>query len=402
MRLGIAQVLEGRRLFAELTVEENLRTGAFARRAGGTRRAYDRVMELFPVLRDRRRSAAGYLSGGEQQMLAIGRALMATPRLLLLDEPSLGLAPVMVTADRRHHRRDQRGGTAVLLVEQNARMALTHATYGYVLETGRVVLEQPAADLLRDESVRTFYLGLHEDAGPRFCRVTPAAAREEVGVMSGSSGAPPCSPCSGITVRFAGVTALAEVSFEVRPGELFAIIGPNGAGKTSLFNVLSRVYRPAAGRVRFEGRDLLRLRTDQIARAGIARTFQNLGQFPHTTVLDYLLLGRHSRMRSGILRGGLYVGPPRRRRRESGVLSAPARAARTRTFQRSTAGQPAVWLQKRADLARALAAQPRLLLLDEPVAGMSLEESEISRRSCWTSKSSLASRRFWSSTIWRW
>ncbi len=110
-----------------------------------------------------------------------------------------------------------------------------------------------------------------------------------------------------LTLRFAGVTALAELSFAVQRGELFAVIGPNGAGKTSLFNVLSRVYRPSVGSVRFDGQDLLRLKTHQVARAGIARTFQNLGQFPHTTVLDYLLLGRHTHMRSGVVLGGLYV-----------------------------------------------------------------------------------------------
>ena len=162
--------------------------------------------------------------------------------------------------------------------------------------------------------------------------------------MSASSLAPLLS-VQGITVRFAGITALAEVSFDVRPGELFAIIGPNGAGKTSLFNVLSRVYRPVAGHVRFEGRDLLRLRTDQIARAGIARTFQNLGQFPHTTVLDYLLLGRHSRMRSGVMRGGLYVGLAATEERENRAYCLRLLgAARTRTLPGSTAGQPAIWL----------------------------------------------------------
>ncbi|HEY1389330.1 MAG TPA: ABC transporter ATP-binding protein [Ktedonobacterales bacterium] len=166
VRMGIAQVLEGRRLFGSLSVEENLRAGAFASRdTAATRRSYDRVMELFPILRERRRSAAGYLSGGEQQMLAIGRALMANPRLLLLDEPSLGLAPVMVQQIGNIIGEISAGGTAVLLVEQNAQMALTHATHGYVLETGQVVLDQSAAELLRDESVRTFYLGLHEEGG---------------------------------------------------------------------------------------------------------------------------------------------------------------------------------------------------------------------------------------------
>ncbi len=119
---------------------------------------------------------------------------------------------------------------------------------------------------------------------------------------------PPLLTVEGISVRFAGVQALTDVSFQVLPGELFAVIGPNGAGKTSLFNVLSRVYQPIAGRVTYDGRDLLRLKTHQVAQLGIARTFQNLGQFPNTTVLNYLLLGRHTRMRSGILLGGIYIG----------------------------------------------------------------------------------------------
>ena len=166
VRLGIAQVLEGRRLFSELTVDENLHTGALASRDNAaTRRAYDRVMGLFPVLRERRRSVAGYLSGGEQQMLAIGRGLMANPKLLLLDEPSLGLAPFMVQQIGDIITEISAGGTAVLLVEQNAQMALSHASAGYVLETGRVALAGSAGDLLRDEAVRAFYLGLHEGEG---------------------------------------------------------------------------------------------------------------------------------------------------------------------------------------------------------------------------------------------
>src|SRR5437588_5789129 len=163
VRRGIAQVMEGRRLFADLTVDENLWTGAISSRNSVTnRRAYDRVMELFPVLRERRKSVAGYLSGGEQQMLAIGRGLMASPRLLLLDEPSLGLAPFMVQQIRAIIAEINASGTAVLLVEQNAQMALAVAHHGYVLETGKVVLAGPAAELLQDESVRKFYLGLHE------------------------------------------------------------------------------------------------------------------------------------------------------------------------------------------------------------------------------------------------
>jgi branched-chain amino acid transport system ATP-binding protein len=194
--------------------------------------------------------------------------------------------------------------------------------------------------------------------------------------MSASSQQSALLSVDGLTVRFAGVTALSDVSFAVPPGELFAVIGPNGAGKTSLFNVLSRVYQPAAGRVTFDGRDLLRLKAHQIARTGIARTFQNLGQFPHTTVLDYLLLGRHARMASGVALGGLYLGPTRREEREN-------RAYCFRLLDllhiSQVAGAPLGTLpfgvQKRVDLARALALQPKLLLLDEPVAGMNLSET---------------------------
>lgn len=186
----------------------------------------------------------------------------------------------------------------------------------------------------------------------------------------------PLLAVANVTVRFAGVTALDDVSFAVQRGELYAVIGPNGAGKTSLLNVLSRVYQPSSGSVTFAGRDLLQLRTHQVAAAGIARTFQNQGQFPLTTVLDYLLLGRHTRMRSGIVLGGLYLGPTRAEERANRAycqrLLDLMGLARYRDLP---LGSLPFGLQKRADLARALAMQPRLLLLDEPVAGMGLEES---------------------------
>ncbi|MCZ7525235.1 MAG: ABC transporter ATP-binding protein [Acidimicrobiia bacterium] len=170
VRRGIAQVMEGRRIFAELTVDENLRAGAFTRRdRSEIRRSYERVMDLFPVLADRRRSTAGYLSGGEQQMLAIARALMASPRLLLLDEPSLGLAPLIVQQIKDIVVEINRAGTSVLLVEQNATMALSIAHHGYVLENGKVVKDGPAAELLADRDIQEFYLGVGE-AGRRSFR----------------------------------------------------------------------------------------------------------------------------------------------------------------------------------------------------------------------------------------
>jgi len=163
--LGLSQVPEGRQVFNPLTVEENLELGAYLRyRAGGQKGEIaadlERMFQMFPRLKERRRQAAGTLSGGEQQMLAIGRALMARPKLLLLDEPSMGLAPLVVQDIFRviEHLRSEEG-TTILLVEQNARAALKVADRGYVLETGKVILEGIASELLENKDVQRAYLG---------------------------------------------------------------------------------------------------------------------------------------------------------------------------------------------------------------------------------------------------
>lgn len=170
VKLGISQVLEGRRILGELTVEENLKLGAHTNRSGLTDNL-ERVYQLFPLLKERPRFTAGYLSGGQQQMLAIGRALMSNPRFLLLDEPSLGLAPLLVQQIRDIIVEINRQGTGVLLVEQNARMALSIAHHGYIMETGKVVMDRPAEELLKDDDVREFYLGLHGEEVASFAEV---------------------------------------------------------------------------------------------------------------------------------------------------------------------------------------------------------------------------------------
>ena len=156
---GIGQVMEGRRVFSEFTVEENLRIGGHTATRAEIADGMTRVLDLFPGLADRRKQVAGYLSGGEQQMLAIGRALMAAPRILLLDEPSLGLAPILVKTIFETIREINRAGVTVVLVEQNARAALKLAHRGYVMEVGRIVLEDTAEALLSNPEVRNAYLG---------------------------------------------------------------------------------------------------------------------------------------------------------------------------------------------------------------------------------------------------
>ena len=159
--MGLCQVPEGRRIFPRLTVQENLNLGAFIHRdRAGAARDLDYIFFLFPILKDRRKQLGGTLSGGEQQMLAIGRALMARPTMLLLDEPSLGLAPRVVSRIFEIIKEiNQEKGTTILLVEQNANLALSHASRGYVLETGRVVLSDDAGALLKNPEIRKAYLG---------------------------------------------------------------------------------------------------------------------------------------------------------------------------------------------------------------------------------------------------
>ena len=164
VEMGVAHVMEGRRLFSQLTVMENLRTGAFTRKdSAGVARDIDRVMEYFPRLRERRDLKAGYLSGGEQQMVALGRGLMARPRLMLLDEPSMGLAPIIVREifDIIAKLRSVEG-VSILIAEQNAARALALVDYGYVLENGQVAIEGPAGKLRDNDDIRRFYLGLEK------------------------------------------------------------------------------------------------------------------------------------------------------------------------------------------------------------------------------------------------
>jgi branched-chain amino acid transport system ATP-binding protein len=157
--IGVAQSPEGRRIFPRMSVRENLDMGAFTRKDAEQRQDMERILELFPILKERARQAAGTLSGGEQQMLAIGRALMTKPKLLLLDEPSMGLAPIVVERIFQTIGEISQQGVTILLVEQNAAQALGLANRGYVIETGKIVLEDEARALLANERVRKAYLG---------------------------------------------------------------------------------------------------------------------------------------------------------------------------------------------------------------------------------------------------
>jgi ABC-type branched-subunit amino acid transport system ATPase component len=364
VRAGVVQVPEGRQVFEGLTVEENVRAGGLATPRRARSEARDRVFGLFPVLRERSGQRAGLLSGGEQQMLAIGRALMGTPRVLLLDEPSLGLSPRMVEHVAEAIGEINRQGTAVVLVEQNAAMALRLADRAYVLEVGRVTLHGPTERLTVLDDVRDRYLGGTDRAStaPRE-RPAPVPTR-------------PTLVVDGLTVHFGGLRAVADVSFTVEPGSVHALIGPNGAGKSTCLNTLTGICKPTAGGIRYGDVDLTQLRPHWIARLGIGRTFQNLVLSPAGTVADNLLLGRHRLSRAGFLAAGLRMPCARREQAEQ-----QRRVAETAELLelRDVLHRPVATLpygtRKRVELGRALCAEPSLLLLDEPVAGMTSAES---------------------------
>jgi branched-chain amino acid transport system ATP-binding protein len=368
---GIVQVPEGRRIFGDLTVDENLRAGMFGRRTrDGRADALRRVFDLFPRLEERREQQGSLLSGGEQQMLAIGRALMADPKLLLLDEPSLGLAPQVVERIGEIVQQINEQGTSVLLVEQNAAMALKIAHRAFVLDVGQVALSGAASELAASDEVRARYLGVATEEQVEQIQAEPIER-----VTTGRRSPQPLE-VEKVCVRFGGLVALDDVSLRVDPGSTHAVIGPNGAGKSTLLNVLTGVYRPSSGRVRYGHAALTDLRPPQIAGLGVSRTFQNLALSPTATVRQNLLLGRHRLSRTGFVTGGLRL--PRARRElaeQERIVDGIGALLGLTDVLGLRMGELPYGLRKRAEVARALCTEPSLLLLDEPVAGMNLDES---------------------------
>lgn len=375
---GLVQVPEGRRIFRDLTVAENLRAGGYpVRDARARKEASERVFDLFPILAERRHQRGGLLSGGQQQMLAMGRALMTSPTLLLLDEPSLGLAPQLVEQIGDIIGQIHGQGTSVLLIEQNAAMGLRVADRAYVLEVGAISAEGSSAQLAATDEIRDRYLGVgassptrtvHRDElvdPPVHLQRSAAAQAQQLRVED-------------LTVRFGGIAALSGVSFTVEAGTIHALIGPNGAGKSTCLNVLGGAYRATSGTVHFGDAEVSALPSHRIAGLGVARTFQNISLWMEATVEDNLLVGRHRVMRAGTVSQALRL--PRARKEERAEREAVRRIAALLGVE-SLLGRPVHTLsygdRKRVEMGRALAAEPTLLLLDEPVAGMTHGESMV-------------------------
>ncbi len=348
---GVCLSPEGRQVFPNMSVEENLYLGSTHPRVRRMRaETIERVYTMFPKLRQRRSQKAGLLSGGEQQMLAIGRALMGHPRLLLLDEPSLGLAPLVTRAVFDAITQIARSGISILLVEQNAQAALEVADRGYVLSEGRIVLEGDARTLASTQSVREAFL--HGSAAPARA---PAPAAERA--ASATSGEPMLS-VRNLVKSFGGLVATSNLSFDVWPQQFVGVIGPNGAGKTTVLNLITGYLRPSSGEIRFEGERIDGLPPFAVCRMGIGRTFQVVQPFVEMTVTDNVMTGALFGRA-----GKVSVEEARERVRRPLELVGLARRAD------ALAGTLTLGERKKLELARALATSPRLLLLDEVMAG---------------------------------
>ena len=409
--LGIAQVPGGAGVFPSLTVAENLRSAGWLLRKDRAEHARrtELVLDTFPVLRDRLDEPAANLSGGQQQMLALGMSLLSQPKLLLIDELSLGLAPLVVGQLAALVREIAAGGTTVILVEQSVNVALTMATTAHFMERGRIRFSGPAEELLeRPDLLRAVFLagegstthpasngavsangalpaGTHSngavangavvhvavanDAAPGVVPVVDATARVD---------APAALALTGVTRRFGGISAVEDVAFSVGAGEVLGLIGQNGAGKTTLFDLISGYQPLDGGRIHLSGRDVSELSPHRRARLGLGRTFQGGQLFPGLTVAEAVAVGLEQSIDvRDPINPALHLPPAydserRVRRRVDELLGVFGLTAYAETFT----SELSTGTRRIVEFACAVAHQPTLLLLDEPAAGVAQREVE--------------------------
>ncbi len=367
---GVVVVPGGHAVCTSLTVEENLRAAAWLHRKDAEYVAsrLEQALTLFPALRARLDSSTGDLSGGEQQMVAIAQSYLMEPRLLMIDELSLGLAPQVVETLLESLRAINATGTTILLVEQSLNVALTIANRAVFMDKGEVRFDGSTAELLeRPDLVRAVFMG--SGTGTRGSRRRPPRNDDAATALL---------EVEALTVRFGGIDALTDVSFEVRPREVVGIIGPNGAGKTTLFDAISGLTPTTSGRVLIKGRDVSALALDARAAAGLGRSFQNARLFPSMTVRENIAVGlhRHVAARNPLLAAGW---APMIRRAE--------RTARLRVddviellgleaYADKFVGELSTGTRRAVDVAAIMMAGPELLLLDEPSSGLAQAETE--------------------------
>jgi ABC-type branched-subunit amino acid transport system ATPase component/predicted MFS family arabinose efflux permease len=373
---GIVQVPGGRGIFPSLTVAENLSTAAwlFRREAEYVKKSTDEALRLFPVLEQRKEQKAGDLSGGEQQMLTLAQAFIARPKLLMIDELTLGLAPILVEqlleAIKEFHRR----GTTIILVEQSVNLALQVAQRAYFMEKGEIRFSGEAQDLTdRGDLLRSVFLEGASRGGDGKVR----AAQPRVPAIS-SNGHKVLS-VSELTKSYGGVHAVNGVSFDLNDGQILGIIGPNGAGKTTVFDLISGFLPVDSGRIYLTGEDITYLSPEGRSARGLGRSFQDARLFPSLTVKEnlFVALDRHLEVKDPVaaalslpsMRGSEATAE----RRVNELISLMHLDA----FRDKFVSELSTGSRRIVDITCALAHQPKVLILDEPSSGIAQAETEV-------------------------
>jgi ABC-type branched-subunit amino acid transport system ATPase component len=375
-RMGIVQVPGGKAVFPTLTVAEHFKAGCWlfaAEDPAEVDARTQRVLDMFPRLRERWDQMAGNLSGGEQQQLALGMAFVAKPRLLIIDELSLGLAPAIVAQLLDIVREIHADGATIILVEQSVNVALTIATRAYFMEKGEVRFSGPTAELLgRDDILRSVFLqGASESMTNE-----PLPASRTAGLDAASDR--PVLEVSGLTRRFGGITAVRDVGFTLYEGQILGLIGPNGAGKTTIFDLISGHLPTNGGRIVLRGIDVTDWSADRRAEIGLGRSFQDARIFPSLTVAENIALGleRHIDVRDHV--SALFATPA--------MLDSEADVAYTvddlielmglQAYRDKFVSELSTGSRRIVDLAMSIAHDPTVLLLDEPSSGIAQRETE--------------------------
>jgi ABC-type branched-subunit amino acid transport system ATPase component/predicted MFS family arabinose efflux permease len=374
--LGIVQMPGGKSVFPTLTVAESLRLAGWMYKRSDpdhVRTATAQVLEYFPLLEQRRDQLAGNLSGGEQQMLGLAMTFIAKPRLLIIDELSLGLAPVVVGQLVDIVRRINAQGTTVVLVEQSVNVALTLAERAVFMEKGEVRFSGRAADLLeRDDLLRSVFL---KGSASQDTERAPATTRER---RERPAGTEPLLAVRGLVKGFGGIRATDGVSFDLFPHEIVGVIGPNGAGKTTLFDLVSGYLKPDAGQVTLLGEDVTGAGPEQRALAGLARSFQDARLFPSLTVAENLALAfeRHLPVRD-VLAAALGLPEVLRLEADLGLTVLElVDLLGLGAYAHKLVGELSTGSRRIVDLGMALAHRPEVLVLDEPSSGIAQREAE--------------------------
>jgi ABC-type branched-subunit amino acid transport system ATPase component/ABC-type branched-subunit amino acid transport system permease subunit len=382
-RTGIAQVPGGKGIFPTVTVADHFRAARWMSAKAHTPdadAAQDQVLEWFPNLRNRWDTLAGNLSGGEAQQLAVGMAFITRPKLLIIDELSLGLAPTIVEKLLDVIRDVNRAGTTVVLVEQSVNVALTIAERAYFMEKGEVRFCGPTAELLeRDDIVRSVFLaaaGEPAAAEVPAPRKPKAVARPAVKVTD--QPAVDILRVTDLAVSFGGVRAVDSVSFTLHDGEILGLIGPNGAGKTTVFDMISGFLRPDHGTVWFAGQDVSPAGPDVRGRLGLGRSFQDARIFPSLSVAENIAasLERHLEVRDHLAAALGLPDVAELERHIAWTVGDLVELLALGAYRDKLVRELSTGTRRMVDIAMALTYDPTVLLLDEPSSGIAQRETE--------------------------